>query len=102
MAAKRGILTHSTGIHAGRGRDRAWPCLPIWRMLAVGTETDGSVVCPASMNGIVGVKPTLGLICAFGHYTDCARVRTRQDRWRAVRDAALLLGVLAGVDARDG
>lgn len=68
---------------------------------AIGTETDGSIVSPASSCGIVGLKPTLGLVSRSGiiplaHSQDTAGPMTR-----TVRDAALLLGVLAGADPRD-
>src|SRR3954468_17020614 len=69
--------------------------------LAVGTETDGSIVCPSSANGIVGIKPTVGLVSRAGiipisHTQDTAGPMTR-----TVRDAATLLNVLAGIDPRD-
>ncbi|WLT32784.1 amidase [Geothrix sp. PMB-07] len=69
--------------------------------VAVGTETDGSIVSPASANGLVGLKPTLGLLSRSGiipisHTQDTAGPMTR-----TVRDAALLLGALAGSDAKD-
>lgn len=70
-------------------------------MLAVGTETDGSVVCPASMNGIVGVKPTVGLISRSGIIPIGASQDTAGAMARSVTDAALLLQTLAGVDGRD-
>ena len=68
---------------------------------AVGTETDGSIVCPSSANGIVGIKPTVGLVSRAGvipisHTQDTAGPMTR-----TVRDAAVVLGVLAGPDPRD-
>jgi amidase len=68
---------------------------------AVGTETDGSIVCPAHTNGIVGIKPTLGLISRSGvipiaHSQDTAGPMTRN-----VEDAAILLGCLAGFDPDD-
>jgi amidase len=68
---------------------------------AIGTETDGSITCPASINGIVGFKPTLGLvsrrhIVPISHSQDTAGPMTR-----SVRDAALLLNVIAGSDAAD-
>jgi amidase len=69
--------------------------------LAVGTETDGSVVCPASINGIVGIKPTLGLISRLGIIPIAASQDTAGPMARTVRDAAILLGVLAGTDPRD-
>jgi amidase len=69
--------------------------------VGVGTETDGSIVCPSSVSGLVGIKPTLGLISRAGivplaHSQDSAGPMTR-----SVADAALLLGVLAGSDPRD-
>jgi amidase len=69
--------------------------------VAIGTETDGSIACPASMNGIVGVKPTIGLVSRSGiipisHSQDTAGPLTR-----TVTDAAILLGVIAGADAND-
>ena len=69
--------------------------------LAVGTETDGSIVSPASINGIVGLKPTVGLVSRRGivpisHSQDTAGPLTR-----SVRDAAVMLGIMAGFDAGD-
>jgi amidase len=69
--------------------------------LAVGTETDGSVVCPSSANGLVGIKPTLGLISRAGIIPIAHSQDTAGPMARSVRDAAILLGVLAGVDPRD-
>ncbi len=69
--------------------------------LAVGTETDGSVVCPSSMCGIVGIKPTLGLISRSGIVPIAHSQDTAGPMARTVRDAAILLGALTGVDARD-
>jgi len=63
---------------------------------AVGTETDGSVVSPSSMCGIVGIKPTLGLIPGQGIVPISHRQDTAGPMARTVADAALLLGVLAG------
>jgi len=68
---------------------------------AVGTETDGSVVCPASVNGIVGIKPTLGLISRAGIIPIAHSQDTAGPMARTVRDAAILLGALAGADPRD-
>jgi amidase len=69
--------------------------------LAVGTETDGSIVCPSTNCGIVGIKPTVGLVSRAGiipisHTQDTAGPMTR-----TVADAAVLLTALAGVDPRD-
>jgi amidase len=63
---------------------------------AVGTETDGSIVSPASINGIVGIKPTLGLIPGTGIVPISHRQDTAGPMARTVADAALLLGALAG------
>jgi amidase len=66
--------------------------------LAVGTETDGSIVCPASTNGVVGIKPTLGLIPATGIIPIAHSQDTAGPLARTVADAALLLGALTGAD----
>jgi amidase len=68
---------------------------------AVGSETDGSVVSPSSVNGLVGVKPTVGLISRTGVIPISASQDTLGPMARSVRDAALLLGALAGVDPAD-
>ena len=67
--------------------------------LAVGTETDGSIVCPAAANGVVGVKPTLGLVSGRGIVPIAKSQDTAGPFARTVRDAALLLSVLAEPDA---
>jgi amidase len=69
--------------------------------VGVGTETDGSIVCPSSANGIVGIKPTLGLVSRSGIIPIAASQDTAGPMARTVTDAAILLGVLAGVDPRD-
>jgi amidase len=69
--------------------------------LAIGTETDGSIVCPSSANGIVGIKPTLGLISRAGIIPIAHSQDTAGPMARTVRDAAILLGVLTGADSRD-
>ena len=63
--------------------------------VAVGTETDGSIVCPSSMNGIVGIKPTLGLLNGRGIVPIAHSQDTAGPMARTVRDAAILLGALA-------
>lgn len=68
---------------------------------AIGTETDGSITCPASANGIVGLKPTLGLISCSGVVPIAHSQDTAGPMARTVADAALLLGALTGVDPRD-
>ncbi len=69
--------------------------------LAIGTETNGSIVCPSSRNGIVGVKPTVGLVSRSGIIPIAAIQDTAGPMTRTVADAALLLGALTGVDSRD-
>jgi amidase len=69
--------------------------------VAVGTETDGSVTSPAAAAGLVGIKPTLGLISRAGIIPIAHSQDTAGPMARTVRDAAILLGVLAGVDPRD-
>jgi amidase len=68
---------------------------------AVGTETDGSVVCPSSANSLVGIKPTVGLVSRAGIIPIAHSQDTAGPMTRTVRDAAILLGALAGIDARD-
>jgi len=69
--------------------------------LAVGTETDGSITSPANNNGLVGIKPTLGLVSRFGIVPIAHSQDTAGPMTRTVTDAAILLGVLAGVDPQD-
>src|SRR6266536_3294685 len=68
---------------------------------AVGTETDGSIACPASMNGIVGIKPTVGLVSRSGIIPISASQDTAGPMARTVADAAALLGPMTGTDAAD-
>ena len=69
--------------------------------VAIGTETDGSIVCPSGTNGIVGIKPTLGLVSRAGIIPIAHSQDTAGPMARTVRDAAILLNAIAGVDARD-
>ena len=69
--------------------------------IAVGTETDGSIVCPASANGVVGIKPTIGLVSRAGVIPISHTQDTAGALCRTVADAAALLSVLAGADPRD-
>jgi amidase len=69
--------------------------------IAVGTETNGSIVCPSSINGIVGIKPTLGLISRNGVIPIAHSQDTPGPIARTVADAAILLNVLAGPDPND-
>jgi amidase len=70
-------------------------------VLAVGSETDGSIVCPASFNGLVGIKPTVGLVSRSGIIPISAHQDTAGPMARSVADAATLLTVLAGYDPDD-
>jgi amidase len=69
--------------------------------VAIGTETDGSIVCPASTNGIVGIKPTLGLVSRSGIIPIAHSQDTAGPMARTVTDAAILLGAIVGADPRD-
>ena len=85
------------GSSSGSGAAVAAGVLPA----AIGTETSGSIVCPSSQNGVVGFKPTVGLVSRSGiipisHSHDTAGPMTR-----TVRDAALVLGAIAGPDPND-
>ncbi|KQZ80115.1 amidase [Rhodanobacter sp. Root561] len=69
--------------------------------VAIGSETDGSIICPAAMNGIVGIKPTLGLVSRSGIVPISHSQDTAGPMARSVADAAALLSVIAGSDPRD-
>ena len=69
--------------------------------IGVGTETDGSVVCPSNANSLVGIKPTLGLISRAGIVPIAHSQDTAGPMCRTVTDAAILLGALSGTDPRD-
>jgi amidase len=68
---------------------------------AIGTETDGSIISPSTLCGIVGVKPTIGLVSRSGIIPIAHSQDTAGPMTRTVRDAAILLGALTGVDPRD-
>ena len=68
---------------------------------AVGTETDGSIISPAQTTGIVGIKPTLGLLSRSGIIPIAHSQDTAGPMARTVTDAAILLGAMAGVDGQD-
>jgi amidase len=70
-------------------------------VLAIGTETNGSIICPASHNNIVGLKPTLGLISRVGIIPIAHSQDTAGPMTRSVRDAVLLLNVLVAADPED-
>jgi amidase len=70
-------------------------------MVAIGTETDGSIACPSSMNGIVGIKPTVGLVSRSGIIPISKTQDTAGPMARTVTDTAILLGVISGADEGD-
>ena len=69
--------------------------------VSIGTETDGSIVSPSSVNGLVGIKPTVGLWSRSGIIPISATQDTAGPMARTLTDAVLLLGALTGVDAKD-
>jgi amidase len=69
--------------------------------VTVGSETDGSIVCPASANGVVGIKPTLGLVSRSGIIPIAHSQDTAGPICRTVADAAILLSAMAGIDPAD-
>ena len=69
--------------------------------VSIGTETDGSIICPAGVNGVVGIKPTVGLTSRAGVIPISATQDTVGPFGRTVADAAALLGAMTGVDPRD-
>lgn len=85
------------GSSAGSGAAVAAGIVP----LAIGTETDGSVTCPAAMNGIVGLKPTVGLVSRTFIVPISPEQDTAGPMTRTVADAAALLTVIAGSDPAD-
>lgn len=70
-------------------------------MLAIGTETNGSIVCPSSANGVVGIKPTVGLVSRSGVIPISFSQDIPGPIARTVRDAAICLGALTGIDPAD-
>ena len=68
---------------------------------AIGTETNGSIMCPSTINGIVGIKPTVGLVSRSGIIPISHTQDTAGPMARTLTDAAILLGALTGVDPRD-
>ncbi len=67
----------------------------------IGTETDGSIVCPSSSNGLAGIKPTVGLVSRSGIIPISHSQDTAGPMCRTLRDAAIMLGALTGVDPED-
>jgi len=110
--------THSTSAWSSRGGQTKCPCVldrnPSGSSagsgsaasanlcaIAIGTETDGSIVSPSSVNGLVGIKPTVGLWSRSGIIPISKTQDTAGPMARTVKDAAILLGALAGEDPQD-
>lgn len=70
-------------------------------VIAIGTETNGSIVCPATSNGVVGIKPTVGLLSRSGIIPISFTQDTPGPMARTVRDAAICLGAMVGIDEKD-
>lgn len=92
-AIDRNSCGSSSGSGAAIAAGMAWA--------AIGTETDGSITCPAAVNGIVGFKPTVGLVSRTHVVPISASQDTAGPMTRTVADAALLLGAIAGSDPAD-
>lgn len=92
------VLTHNPcGSSAGTGTAVAANLVAV----GIGTETDGSIVCPSSLNGLVGIKPTVGLTSRAGVIPIAHSQDTVGPMTRTVADAAAVLGALVGPDPRD-
>lgn len=70
-------------------------------VIGIGTETDGSITSPASINGLVGIKPTVGLVSRTGIIPISATQDTAGPMGRTVKDVAIFLSILAGIDSKD-
>lgn len=70
-------------------------------VVAIGTETNGSIVCPSNNNGIIGIKPTVGLLSRSGIIPISFSQDTPGPMARTVKDAAICLGVMTGIDSTD-
>lgn len=92
-----GIDRNSCGSSAGSGAAVAAG----FAWAAIGTETNGSITCPASINGVVGFKPSVGLVSRTHVVPISSTQDTAGPMARSVRDAALLLGAMAGEDRED-
>jgi amidase len=92
-ALDRNACGSSSGTGAGVSANLA--------MGGIGTETDGSIVCPASANGLAGIKPTVGLVSRTGIIPISHSQDGAGPMCRTLRDAAIILGALTGVDPED-
>jgi amidase len=89
---------NTCGSSSGSGAAIAAGLAPV----AVGTETDGSIVCPSSINGLAGIKPTVGLVSRSGVIPISATQDTAGPMARSVADAVALLDAMVGADPKDG
>ena len=101
VADRRAIRTRSIATPSGSSSGPARRPPPNCCAVAIGTETDGSVTSPAAAAALVGIKPTVGLISRRGIIPIAHSQDTAGPMARTVRDAAILLGALTGVDPRD-
>ena len=79
---------------------RPWPSSANLATVAIGTETDGSIVCPSGQNGVVGIKPTLGLVSRSGVVPISAEQDTAGPMAKHVVDAALTLSGASAASTR--
>ena len=100
-AARPTTRTCSTATRAAPAAARRAAAAANLATVTIGTETDGSIVCPSGANGIVGIKPTLGLVSRAGVVPISAQQDTAGPMTRNVTDAAAVLSVIQGVDPRD-
>ena len=102
MAARRATPTRSIARPAAPALARPPPSRPTSCAVSLGTETDGSILCPASVNGVVGIKPTVGLTSRAGVIPIAHSQDTVGPFGRTVADAAIRAGArIAGADPRD-
>lgn len=103
-SARGGLTKNPYGLDRSPGGSSSGSAVAVAANLAagaIGTETNGSILGPSALSGIVGVKPTVGLVSRSGIVPLSSSQDTAGPMTRTVADAALLLDVIAGVDARD-
>ena len=100
-AARPATPTTRPGRRAARAPARASAVAASFAAVAIGTETDGSVVCPATANGVVGIKPTVGLVSRRGVVPISHSQDTAGPMARTVADAVVVLEAMIGRDDRD-
>lgn len=103
-SARGGATRNPYGLDRNPGGSSAGSAVAVAASLcaaALGSETDGSIVCPSSLCGVVGIKPTVGLVSRAGVIPIAPSQDTVGPHGRSVADAAAVLGVIAGYDPRD-